>query len=156
MRIYISYFYQIRFFPPNLIPLSTAIWDPRWFHDNKAQSYQFKDKRDVLNGLRIEPFVPGPTCHNLCRGPETCYETPDSCRFLLAYLGQLNALDFQQIMGRFETLATAIKSNEKFDDVDFALIVHEAPTRACSERIMLKRWFAANGYQLNEWSKDSI
>lgn len=156
MRIYTSYFYQIRFFPPNLVPLSTAMFDPKWYHDNKAQSYQFKDKRGVLNGLRIEPFVPGPMCHNLCHGPETCYEHPDSCSFLLGYLGQLNQLNFEQIMQRFVNLSIAIKSKENLDDVDFALIVHEAPTKECSERAMIQRWFAANGYQVNEWSKDSI
>lgn len=32
MKILISYFYQIRFFKPNMIPLSTAAFDPKWFH----------------------------------------------------------------------------------------------------------------------------
>lgn len=32
MKIYTSYFYQIRFFKPNMIPLSTAKYDPSWFH----------------------------------------------------------------------------------------------------------------------------
>lgn len=28
MKIYTSYFYMIRFMKPNMIPLSTAKWDP--------------------------------------------------------------------------------------------------------------------------------
>ena len=155
MRIYTSYFYQIRFFPPNLVPLSTAIFDPKWFHENLPQSHQFKDKRGVLNGLRIEPFVPGPECHNLCRGSEGCYENPESCRFLLTYLAQLNKLDFSSIMERFESLAAAISSKEKLEDVSFALIVHEAPSKNCSERVMIQRWFAEHGYPITEWSKVS-
>ena len=42
-----SYFYQIRNFKPNMIPLSTALWDPKWFHKNKGHSFQFKDKNGV-------------------------------------------------------------------------------------------------------------
>ena len=156
MKIYISYFYQIRFFPRNLIPLSTAVGDPSWFHNGHNKFYQFKDKRGVLNGLRAEPFVPGKQCEGLCRGLDTCYQTPNDCQFLLAYYGQLNKLDFQHIILRFDSLAKQIATNENFDDVDFALIVHEAPSNSCSERLMLQRWFAANGYQLNEWSKDFI
>lgn len=156
MRIYVSYFYQIRFFPSNLIPLSTAKWDPKWFHNNNHQDYQFKDRRGVLNGLRADPFVPGEQCNGLCHGPETCYQTPSECKFFQAYYGQLALLDFQKIILRFDSLAEQIKNDNKFDDVDFALIVHEAPDNPCSERIMLQRWFAAHGYQLNEWSKDSI
>ena len=33
MKIRISYFYQVRNFKPNMIPMSTAISDPAWFHD---------------------------------------------------------------------------------------------------------------------------
>lgn len=29
MKIKISYFYMIRFFKPNQIPISTAVWDPK-------------------------------------------------------------------------------------------------------------------------------
>lgn len=156
MRIYTSYFYQVRFFPPNLIPLSTAKWDPKWFHEGLAQSHQFKDKRGVLNGLRAEPFVPGIELDGTCRGPESCFETPPRCRFQLGYLGQLRQLDFQTVMNRFEDLAERIKAAEGFDDVDFALLLHEAPTNPCSERIAIHLWFAQNNYRIDEWHPNSI
>ena len=73
MKIYISYFYQLRFFPRNAIPLSTAVYDPAWFHDGtRDQKHKFKDKRGVINGLRAEPFMPGAACEGLCHGPEYC------------------------------------------------------------------------------------
>ena len=62
MKIMTSYFYQIRFMKQNYIPLSTAIWDPKWFHQNKGQDFQFKDKNGVWNGLRAEIFMPGKEC----------------------------------------------------------------------------------------------
>ena len=37
MKIMTSYFYAIRFFKPNMIPISTAKWDPKWYHQNKGQ-----------------------------------------------------------------------------------------------------------------------
>ena len=53
MKIMTSYFYQIRFFKPYMIPLSTAKWDPKWFHRNQGQNYQFKDKNGewLFSGL---------------------------------------------------------------------------------------------------------
>ena len=57
MKIRISYFYQIRNFKPNMIPMSTAISDPSWFHDWKDSSYIFTDKRGILNGLRLKPII---------------------------------------------------------------------------------------------------
>lgn len=157
MKFYTSYFYQVRFFPPNLIPLSTACSDPKWFHDNKGLKWQFKDKRGVLNGLRAEPFVPGQQLYGLCRGPEYC-ETinPQTCDFLRAYKAQLDALYYDSIMYRFQQLHDKICHAENFDNVDFALLVHEAPTNQCSERIALQNWFLSHDVPISEWSKDQI
>ena len=38
MKIYISYFAQIRNFPPNLVGLSTAIWNPKWLQKGRSQN----------------------------------------------------------------------------------------------------------------------
>ena len=121
-----------------------------------AQSRQFKDKRGVLNGLRAEPFVPGVELDGTCHGPKNCLETPPRCRFQLGYLKQLRQLDFQTIMNRFQNLAERIKAAEGFDDVDFALLLHEAPTNPCSERIAIHLWFAQNNYPIYEWHSNLI
>ena len=152
MTIYTSYFYQVRFFPPNLIPISTAVWDPKWFHANQNQNYKFKDKRGVMNGIRAPIFAPGPDLGGYC-GP-ACGMEPGTCKFLLRYSLQLSQLDFQEVMQRFESLRTRILENEpSLEDVNFALIVHEAPTNPCSERVPIQEWFAIHGMRVQEWSK---
>ena len=33
-------------------------------------------------------------------------------------------------------------------------MVYEKESCICSERVVLKRWFSDNGYNLEEWNKD--
>lgn len=134
MTIYTSYFYQVRFFPENLIPLSTAVGDPAWFHDGKGNNYQFKDKRGVINGIRASIFAPGPDLSGYCS--ETCGMEPESCDFLLRYYTQLSQLDFEEVIERFRRLrAKILLAEPNLKDINFALLVHEAPTNKCSERV---------------------
>lgn len=151
MRIYTSYFYQIRFFTPNIIPLSTAMWDPKWYHDHKDQSYVFRDKRGVLNGMRCEPLVPGPLCSNDCRG--NCIEpSPSTCNFLKHYRNQLDQIDFQEFLSNLLVIANSVAKNSGIrGDMIICLIVHEAPTNPCSERSVIQEWFRDNYFPINEW-----
>ena len=57
MEIRTSYFYQIRNFKKNMLPVSTAIYDPKWYHHNLGYNNIFEDKRGILNGLRILPII---------------------------------------------------------------------------------------------------
>lgn len=150
MKIYTSYFYQIRFFPVNLIPLSTAKFDPKWYYDNKHQGYQWYDKRGILVGMRAEPFVPGNHLNGLCFGAEHCSKDFSQCNFLKGYLNQLRLLDFDKIMLRFQMLQKQIGI-----DCDFALIVHEAPNNPCSERVCIQEWFKENNLEVKEWKHDT-
>lgn len=152
MKIYTSYFYQVRFFQKNMIPLSTAVWDPAWFHDNKGQRYIFKDKRGIYNGLRAEPFVPGECCDNLCRGPERCLILDsNSCEFLKKYREQLDSYNFKEILERFNRLSNKIAQRDNLKtDIIFALIFHEAPSNSCSERWVVQEWFKDNGMEITE------
>ena len=56
IQLYTSYFYQIRHFKKNMVPISTAMWDPKWYHDWMGHDYVFKDKRGIYNGIRVECF----------------------------------------------------------------------------------------------------
>ena len=48
MRILVSYFYHVRHFKPYMIPFSTAVWDPAWYHNfNKCHNYTYLDKNGV-------------------------------------------------------------------------------------------------------------
>ncbi len=156
MYIMTSYFYQIRFFTRNMIPLSTAVWDPKWFHQNKSQKYQWKDKNGVWNGLRAEEFAPGPLCDNLCRGPECCDTgQPQTCPFLKAYRKQLDLLDFKDIIKRIYKIGKAVQEAEGFKEEPIVvLIVHEAIDNPCSERRIIQEWFRDNGYPIQEFRKE--
>lgn len=154
MQIMTSYFYQIRFMKPNFIPLSTAIWDPKWFHQNKGHNFQWKDKNGVWNGLRAEPFVPGKQCNGLCYGPP-CKELPQYCKFLQVYKNQLDNLDFNNILQRFKILGQKIQLNSNFQEEPvYILLVHEAYDNPCSERWMIQQWFKEHGYDIKEFNKE--
>lgn len=156
MQIMISYFYQIRFMKHNYIPLSTCHSDPAWFHQGTYdKSIQWKDKNGVWNGLRAEPFAPGPLCDNLCRGPEYCDSgDPMKCAFLCAYRTQLDQLDFKDIIKRIYTIGKAVQEREGFEEEPIVvLIVHEATSNPCSERRVIQEWFRDNGYPIKEFVK---
>ena len=56
LKIKTSYFYQIRNFTPNMIPVSTAISDPDLVPGSAGKEY-YIDKRGIINGLRYEPLI---------------------------------------------------------------------------------------------------
>lgn len=145
MKIYTSYFYQLRFFKPYMIPLSTAVWDPKWYHNNYDQDYTFVDKNGVINGLRCEALHPGPFCEGACRGTTGnapgCTHDPESCAFLKLYLAQLNKLDKADYLRRIENLCRKVQKELGFTEEPVAvLMVHEAPSNPCSERLALQQW----------------
>lgn len=149
-----SYFYQIRFFTPNMIPLSTCLSDPKWFHDNRGKDYYFKDKRGVINGLRAEPFVPKTYGEDApeCRGRDKCNLNPATCGVARMYQHHLDKLDYDEIYGRFESLANRIQQNEGFEEEPImVLIVYETPDNPCSEREGIQAWFAEHGLEVKEF-----
>lgn len=68
MKISTSYFYQIKNFSENMISVSTAILDPKWYHDFKGCDHFFKDKNNVWNGIRSSYLFPDGECDGLCKG----------------------------------------------------------------------------------------
>lgn len=148
-KIYVSYFYMIRFFKPNMVPLSTAIWDPKWYHHFRGQDNIFIDKRGVINGLRLNPLHPEPD-NDCCI---TCKKTgdPNVCEFIRRYRNQIYSIDFNKFMETLESYLNII--NERYlhqGNIIPVLIVHEAPSNMCSERIVLRNWFNNNGMILPE------
>ena len=153
MKIRTSYFYQIRNFKKNMIPVSTAIWDPKWFHDfTEDYSYLFKDKREILNGLRAESIIEQGRQSN--QGPDICpcenkkYET---CSFLRQYRENLEKIDFDKMMADMEVLANRYAiANKIEEEIIIVLIVYETPTNPCSERKPLQDFFNAHGVECKE------
>ncbi len=153
MKIFTSYFYQLRFFKPYMIPLSTAVGDPFWYHKNtKNNDVVFLDKNHVVNGLRILPLVPDSTCSNLCKGRDNCAGAdPSVCSFLSSYYKQLKDIDYRDFMRNLDSHVSTVCNKLKIDVEPFAVImVHEAVTNPCSERVIIQRWFADNGLAVSE------
>lgn len=144
MKFYISYFYAVRFMKPQTIPLSTAVWDPFWFYKHQ-QGNVYVDKNGVMNGLRATPFVP--IYHGGCEG---CDKTNQStCKFMQEYRKQLKALDFNDMMKRFESIAARVYQGA--EEPEIVLLVHEAPNNPCSERWVLFDWFKEHNIEIQEY-----
>lgn len=159
MRLYTSYFYQIRFFEPNMIPISTAIWDPKWFHDFQGARHIYVDKRGVINGVRAEALRPGPGLEGTCAGREGhapwCEHDPSKCSFLRGYMAQLIKLDCNDYARRLENLGIKLKRLAGFrGEPVIVLIVYESPSNPCSERATLQRWFSMYGHEISEWKRN--
>lgn len=139
--IYLSYFYHVRFMPENMIPISTAVWDPKWFHDFKGQLHTFTDSRGIINGLREPQLVPGPLCKDDCRGPETCEsKDPDVCPFLRHYRQQLDGIDFDSFMEQYKMFQE--------NGYDICFLFHETFDNPCSERVVVEDWFKEHNVEV--------
>lgn len=151
LKLATSYFYQIRHFTPNMVPVSTCLWDPKWYHDWMGHDYVFKDKRGVYNGIRAECFhfnEEDPGCGDQCL---LSPKDPSKCDFLRRLREQYDKLDFQEIMTRCKRLATYIQSIENLQELPILVFIfYETPGNPCSERKTLQKWFKDNGYDLQE------
>lgn len=146
MKIYTSYWAQVRNFPINLIGLNTTVWPPKYRPLGK-------DKRGVIV-LNCKPLIPGRECEYLCRG--ACEPPhPQDCSFLQTYRKQLDNLDFKVFYEYMQDLSRRIAKKEGLNEVNFAFIVFEPPTRICSERIPIQNWFCDNGIYIQEWQKEN-
>ena len=144
MKIYTSYFAQMRNFPPNMICFSTAHWEPRYITPGRSQN--------GIIWMGIPPLKPGKECDGLCDGK--CVEKhPELCTFLKTYRAQLDKLNFNEIINKIEAIARIVQKGEGFDDVNVALLFYETPQNKCSERVPIQQWFRDNGMEIEEWHK---
>lgn len=152
MKLYTSYFYNIRFFNNTMIPLSTAVYDPKWFHDNKGDNHRYYDKNGVLIGLRI-PIMNPKSCHaDGC--PCELLKSNDNpkCKFLTEYREGLDKINFQKLINSLENLVVNYKLTHKLEqEISVVFIVHESPDNPCSERIAIQDYFKSHGIEITEW-----
>ena len=140
----ITYFYNVRHLTKNQMPLSTAMFPPKWYAESN-KSKAFLDKNLVINGLTIHEFVP--------KSAEECpcvKKNPAECSFLKMYRKQLHELSFEKVIQSYEELARKISSITNIEIDEIVLLVYEKPTNACSERVALKELFHENGQTLKE------
>ena len=150
MKIFITYFYNIRFFKPNTIPISTAVWDPKWFHNFQGHEIIFKDKNNVVNGIRYPDLSPAniaPCCR--CENKD-----PTTCQFIKDYAEYLDTLDFDKVYSDLTFIGNKGKEILKFDEEpEICLMVYEKPDNPCSERKSLIEYFNKHGIPITEWNK---
>lgn len=144
MKIYTSYFAQIRNFPSNLVGLSTTVFNPKWLRPKKSQN--------GILWLDIPPLKPGHSCMGLCSG-HCNPKHPQDCEFLKQYRIQLNNINFNDFLTKLNKLKNKIEQNEKINNIDFAFLVYETPTNPCSERVVIQQWLRENGIEVKEWTK---
>lgn len=151
-EIAISYFYQIRNFKPYMIPVSTACFDPKWYHDFKGKNYTFLDKRGIVNRLRCEELHPDQRCEGLCCGDPQCkYKKDKSCPFIQKYRQQLEELDLESFIKRSEKSLSKLKTQLNLEQEPLlVLIVYETPSNPCSERKALLDYFNSKGILCKE------
>ena len=144
MKLYTSYWAQVRNFPPNLVGLNTTIWPPKWRPLGK-------DNREVWV-IDCPPLKPGPSCEGLCRG-DCNPKHPENCQFLINYYNQLRNIDIRDFFERLVKLKNKMENEEKIKDISFAFIVFETPSNKCSERVMIHLWLKDWGVEVEEWIK---
>lgn len=148
MKIAISYFYQIRNFTKNMVPMSTAMSDPFWYHDNQGYDHLYYDKRGILNGLRLKPVImQGWNCGCPCDEKD-----PTKCSFLREYRKKLDSINFESMYKGIEQFAEQYKDENGLDEeIIMTLIVYEPPKKACSERGALIDYFKSKGIEVKEF-----
>ena len=160
IKFYISYFYQIRNMTSNILPVSTAMWDPTWFHNGKGNGYRYMDKNNVINGVRMnELCMEMYRYEKLIKNKVDCGEhCPglEGCQFMIEYAKCIREKnpDFQKFITFCEEYLQFLNQKFNFGLDTIVFIVHEAPDRVCGERPILQAWFEENGYELKEWSEN--
>lgn len=158
MYYYITNFYDLRFFAPNCIPVSTALGDPAYFHNNtKNKNYCFVDARGVMNGIREESLSPKylPAEAHVCGAGCVYKDQNPNCPFVTAYRAYLNTINFAELIKELERTAKEVQLALQFSEEPcIVLLVHEAIDNPCSERWTLQDYFRANGIDLQNWSRE--
>lgn len=146
MKFYITYFYNIRFLPIDCLPISTAIWDPKWYR--MRNGYVWKDNRGVINGYRLDELhLPEEQYDNECQ--LSIYKCPfindELCPFKKKYFNHLLTLDWNDLFNKIES---AVKG---YNCKDVCLMVHEKPGTLCAERHSLVKYFKLHNIDLIEF-----
>jgi hypothetical protein len=149
MKIKTSYFYQIRHFTSNLIPVSVCLSDPIWFRPPEGKEF-YIDKRGIICGLRYEPLIVQKYGTKTCIGeysicPFVHYQPDYYCEMLQEYRQLLETVDFTKMIKAFEYCLN------KFNKDTIVLIVYEAPNNPCSERNSIQELFREHGLEIEEW-----
>ena len=163
MKYLITYFYNIRFFSKNMIPISTAIWDPAYFHSNSHnQNICFIDKNGIMNGIKEDALIFKKSVYESldeqCSRDCGFYGKAPHCKFMDIYRKQLSEVDFNgYLLPEFARVAEEVRKATHYEgEPIIVLLVHEKPDKKCSERPCLVEAFKNNGIDLLEFDKSMV
>ena len=149
MKISTSYFYQVRHFKPWMIPISTAVGNPKWYEHKYNASKEYVDNNGVLNGITFRELTPAGISAGC--NPITCDKDLSKCAFCQQYKAKLDACDFEKLYAKLEATAARIQRQLGFtEEPHIVLMVHEKPDNPCSERAPLQQYFAEHGVECRE------
>lgn len=122
MKIYISSFYNVRFFTSNMIPIGTAGNCPFWIyqHYKKPKEAIFFNENNVLLGMMDQIFANSQ--HMIQDLTEMCGEKPcpylakvPHCQFMDRYYNYLCEHNFSDFITRLNETAEYIQSISKYE-----------------------------------------
>lgn len=143
MNIYIANFAQLRKMDSTCIPISTAVWRPKFFKLGL-------DKNNVMLGITEPELSPYKVdmSDGCTKGCPHIKENPN-CPFLIKYAAWLDSVDFNYIMSEFNRVAEDVRKITHFvGEPNIVLLVYEAVNNPCSERIPLRNWFDKHGIKV--------
>ena len=152
LKIYTSYFYQIRNFTPNLIPVSVCLSDPVWYRPPQGKEY-YIDKKGIVNGLRYEPLIVQRYGVHIC--PCEYKDQAPFCPTMIEYENLLKLLvDKEKTLKAFEFCCNKFKKELNLEeDPIICLMVYEAPNNPCSERQALQKFFDCKELKIDRKEK---
>jgi hypothetical protein len=130
-----------------MIPFSTAIWDPKWYHEFLGNDHVFIDSNGVINGIRIEYLNP---VHNHASGCPCELKNYTECKFIKEYKSGLRKLDLKEVLSYIETTLKEASEILEIKNLKPVLIVHEADWNPCSERDSLIEYFKENNIDIEQ------
>lgn len=149
MKVSVGSFYQVRFFDSSVIGLSTAMWDPAWFHGFADKKTVFVNEKGFVCGLKAPDFIlPLSDYEELERRHVDCgnhctHDSPN-CEFMKAYRKHLESIGYEDIMRHLRIIADKYDEqgfNKTDKPTEIVLLVHESVKKNCAERVVIKQFF---------------
>lgn len=154
MKFLITYFYNSRFFLPNQIGISTAMWQPKyWKVEQNKQGAIMGICEQSLSPYKVEAHCE-PECKHKATLPKYHFLAP-KCHFLANYRKYLDTVDFENyLLPEFTRIAEEVRKINNFEgEPEIILLVYEKPDNPCSERDALIDYFKKHGFELKEYQK---
>ena len=151
MKYAVATFAQAKDLTPNMVPVSTAVTDPSWFHNFRDADHITTDDNGILCGFRAEKMTPAPHDHATCgKGQfegKGCTHDPATCAYLREYREQLDSLDAEATL---KSIENRIKDTGKTDFDTIVFLYLSSASHACSEGSVICAWLNGLGIECEE------